>query len=279
MLTFPCAKINLGLNVVSVRPDGYHNIETVFYPIPLCDALEINIMADGFPSDRHCDLKITGKEVECDENKNLVVRAYELLARDFNLPRVHTHLYKHIPSQAGLGGGSSDAAFMLRLLNEQFQLNISREKMEKYAAMLGADCPFFITSTPSYAAGIGDILTPTDNITNSLHGYFIVIVKPEVAISTKEAYAMITPRKPEICCKDIVSQPIDTWKEQLINDFEAPAFQLYPELEGIKQRLYSRGAIYASMSGSGSAFYGLFKEEPKAIKEQFDGIFCEVMQL
>lgn len=279
MLTFPCAKINLGLNVVSVRPDGYHDIETVFYPIPLCDALEINTMDGGFPSDRPCDLKITGNAVECDESKNLVVRAYELLAKDFNMPRVHAHLYKHIPSQAGLGGGSSDAAFMIRLLDEQFQLHISKKEMERYAAMLGADCPFFISSMPSFATGIGEILTPVDNIGSHLHGYHIVIIKPDVAISTKDAYAMIEPLQPMISCCEIIRQPIETWKELLTNDFEKPAFLLHPELEDIKKKLYAKGAVYASMSGSGSAFYGLFKGRPTDVKKDFPDMFCEVLQL
>ena len=140
MITFPCAKINLGLNVINKRPDGYHNIETIFYPIPLNDALEIKLMDDRFPSKQNCDLKVTGKGVDCNEEDNIVVKAYNLLSKDFVLPRIHAHLYKNIPSQAGLGGGSSDAAFMIRLLDERFRLNIGNAEMERYAAMLGADC-------------------------------------------------------------------------------------------------------------------------------------------
>ena len=162
MITFPNAKINLGLNIVGRRPDGYHNIETVFYPIPLCDALEIRRMDERFPSEVDCDLKVTGNAVDCDEQKNLVVKAYNLLAADFSLPRVHAHLVKRIPSQAGLGGGSSDGAYMIRLLDERFRLNIGIAEMERYAARLGADCPFFITAMPSYATGIGEILAPVD---------------------------------------------------------------------------------------------------------------------
>lgn len=279
MIVFPCAKINLGLNIVSKREDGYHNLETVFYPIPLYDALEIKYMDEKFPSDTACDLKVTGNAVDCDEQKNLVVKAYHILAADYQLPRIHTHLYKHIPSQAGLGGGSSDAAFMIRLLDERFRLNIGNPEMERYAARLGADCAFFIEAEPAYAEGIGDVLMPADGPDGNLHGYYLCVVKPDVAVSTKEAYSAITPKKPAKSCRDIVRQPIETWKEELVNDFEEPIFKMHPELEAIKQKLYDQGAIYASMSGSGSALYGIFKEEPKGIEEQFDGMFCEVMKL
>lgn len=279
MIVFPCAKINLGLNIVSKREDGYHNLETVFYPIPLYDALEIKYMDENFPSDTACDLKVTGNAVDCDEQKNLVVKAYHILAADYQLPRIHTHLYKHIPSQAGLGGGSSDAAFMIRLLDERFRLNIGNPEMERYAARLGADCAFFIEAEPAYAEGIGDVLMPADGPDGNLHGYYLCVVKPDVAVSTKEAYSAITPKKPAKSCRDIVRQPIETWKEELINDFEGPIFKMHPELEAIKQKLYDQGAVYASMSGSGSALYGIFKEEPKGIEEQFDGMFCEVMKL
>ncbi len=279
MIVFPCAKINLGLNIVSKREDGYHNLETVFYPIPLYDALEIKYMDEKFPSDTACDLKVTGNVVDCDEQKNLVVKAYHILAADYQLPRIHTHLYKHIPSQAGLGGGSSDAAFMIRLLDERFRLNIGNPEMERYAARLGADCAFFIEAEPAYAEGIGDVLMPADGPDGNLQGYYLCVVKPDVAVSTKEAYSAITPKKPAKSCRDIVRQPIETWKEELVNDFEEPIFKMHPELEAIKQKLYDQGAVYASMSGSGSALYGIFKEEPKGIEEQFDGMFCEVMKL
>lgn len=279
MIVFPCAKINLGLNIVSKREDGYHNLETVFYPIPLYDALEIKYMDEKFPSDTACDLKVTGNAVDCDEQKNLVVKAYHILAADYQLPRIHTHLYKHIPSQAGLGGGSSDAAFMIRLLDERFRLNIGNPEMERYAARLGADCAFFIEAEPAYAEGIGDVLMPADGPDGNLQGYYLCVVKPDVAVSTKEAYSAITPKKPAKSCRDIVRQPIETWKEELVNDFEEPIFKMHPELEAIKQKLYDQGAVYASMSGSGSALYGIFKEEPKGIEEPFDGMFCEVMKL
>ena len=280
MIVFPCAKINLGLNVVERRADGYHNIETVFYPIPLCDALEVKLMDDRFPSENGCDLKVTGNAVECDERSNLVVKAYNLLAKDFDIPRVHTHLYKHIPSEAGLGGGSSDAAFMIRLLDERFRLNIGNAEMERYAAMLGADCAFFITAETAYATGIGDVLAPVDGTNDSLAGYYLVVVKPPVSVSTREAYSLITPRKPEKSCRLIVQQPIKTWREELTNDFEESVFKLHPELSLIKEKLYSLGALYAQMSGSGSAFFGIYADKPdESIANEFENMKVYVMKL
>lgn len=279
MITFPCAKINLGLNIVSKRPDGYHNLETVFYPIPLTDALEIKYMDEKFPSESPCDLKITGNDVDCNEEDNLVIKAYQLLAADFQLPRVHAHLVKRIPTQAGLGGGSSDAAYMIRLLDERFRLNIGIPEMERYAAKLGADCAFFITADPSYAEGIGDVLMPVDVPGAGLGGYYLAVVKPSVAVSTRDAYAAIVPKTPAKCCRDIVRQPIETWKEELVNDFEAPIFAMHPELAAIKQRLYDAGAVYAAMSGSGSALFGIFREQPTGLEKEFEGMFCQVMKL
>lgn len=279
MITFPCAKINLGLNIVSKRPDGYHNLETVFYPIPLTDALEIKYMDEKFPSESPCDLKITGKDVDCNEEDNLVIKAYQLLAADFQLPRVHAHLVKRIPTQAGLGGGSSDAAYMIRLLDERFRLNIGIPEMERYAAKLGADCAFFITADPSYAEGIGDVLMPVDVPGAGLGGYYLAVVKPSVAVSTRDAYAAIVPKTPAKCCRDIVRQPIETWKDELVNDFEAPIFALHPELAAIKQSLYDAGAVYAAMSGSGSALFGIFREQPTGLEKEFEGMFCQVKKL
>lgn len=279
MITFPCAKINLGLNIVSKRPDGYHNLETVFYPIPLTDALEIKYMDEKYPSESPCDLKITGNDVDCNEEDNLVIKAYQLLAADFQLPRVHAHLVKRIPTQAGLGGGSSDAAYMIRLLDERFRLNIGIPEMERYAAKLGADCAFFITADPSYAEGIGDVLMPVDVPGAGLGGYYLAVVKPSVAVSTRDAYAAIVPKAPAKCCRDIVRQPIETWKEELVNDFEAPIFAMHPELAAIKQRLYDAGAVYAAMSGSGSALFGIFREQPTGLEKEFEGMFCQVMKL
>lgn len=279
MITFPCAKINLGLNIVSKRPDGYHNLETVFYPIPLTDALEIKYMDEKFPSESPCDLKITGNDIDCNEEDNLVIKAYQLLAADFQLPRVHAHLVKRIPTQAGLGGGSSDAAYMIRLLDERFRLNIGIPEMERYAAKLGADCAFFITADPSYAEGIGDVLVPVDVPGAGLGGYYLAVVKPSVAVSTRDAYAAIVPKTPAKCCRDIVRQPIETWKDELVNDFEAPIFAMHPELAAIKQSLYDAGAVYAAMSGSGSALFGIFREQPTGLEKEFEGMFCQVMKL
>lgn len=279
MITFPCAKINLGLNIVSKRPDGYHNLETVFYPIPLTDALEIKYMDEKFPSESPCDLKITGNDVDCNEEDNLVIKAYQLLAADFQLPRVHAHLVKRIPTQAGLGGGSSDASYMIRLLDERFRLNIGIPEMERYAAKLGADCAFFITADPSYAEGIGDVLMPVDVPGAGLGGYYLAVVKPSVAVSTRDAYAAIVPKTPAKCCRDIVRQPIETWKDELVNDFEAPIFAMHPELAAIKQSLYDAGAVYAAMSGSGSALFGIFREQPTGLEKEFEGMFCQVMKL
>lgn len=279
MITFPCAKINLGLNIVSKRPDGYHNLETVFYPIPLTDALEIKYMDEKFPSESPCDLKITGNDIDCNEEDNLVIKAYQLLAADFQLPRVHAHLVKRIPTQAGLGGGSSDAAYMIRLLDERFRLNIGIPEMERYAAKLGADCAFFITADPSYAEGIGDVLMPADVPGAGLGGYYLAVVKPSVAVSTRDAYAAIVPKTPAKCCRDIVRQPIETWKDELVNDFEAPIFAMHPELAAIKQSLYDAGAVYAAMSGSGSALFGIFREQPTGLENEFEGMFCQVMKL
>lgn len=279
MITFPCAKINLGLNIVSKRPDGYHNLETVFYPIPLTDALEIKYMDEKFPSESPCDLKITGNDIDCNEEDNLVIKAYQLLAADFQLPRVHAHLVKRIPTQAGLGGGSSDAAYMIRLLDERFRLNIGIPEMERYAAKLGADCAFFITADPSYAEGIGDVLMPADVPGAGLGGYYLAVVKPSVAVSTRDAYAAIVPKTPAKCCRDIVRQPIETWKDELVNDFEAPIFAMHPELAAIKQSLYDAGAVYAAMSGSGSALFGIFREQPTGLEKEFEGMFCQLMKL
>lgn len=281
MIDFPCAKINLGLNITEKRADGYHNLETVFFPIPICDALEIKTMDERFPSNVACDLKVTGNNVCCNENDNLIVKAYNMIAADFDIPRVHAHLYKNIPSEAGLGGGSSDAAYMIRLLDQRFRINIGNAEMEKYATRLGADCPFFITAEPSYAEGIGEILSPVNITDNNLEGYSLVVVKPQIAVSTKEAFSSITPRKPLMCCREIVAQPIETWKDALCNDFEESVFGIYPQLNDIKNRIYTLGAAYAQMSGSGSSLFGIFKSDvdEQSIKNEFADCRTFVMKL
>jgi 4-diphosphocytidyl-2-C-methyl-D-erythritol kinase len=271
MITFPIAKINLGLNVVEKRLDGYHNLQTVFYPVPIMDALEIAPMSEGFPSDVDCDLKVTNIHIEGDEQRNLVVRAYQLLKKDFpSLPRIHTHLWKGIPTQAGMGGGSSDCAYMIRLLNETFDLQLTNEQMQQYAAQLGADCAFFIESVPCYAEGIGEQLEP---ISLDLSGWYIGVVRPDIPVPTKEAFSRIHPHYPALNCREVVMQPVETWRDNLINDFEESVFALHPEIGAVKEQLYKMGATYAAMSGSGSALFGLFKEEPDGLRQAFPDMF------
>ena len=271
MITFPIAKINLGLNVVEKRADGYHNLETVFYPVPIKDALEVQVMDDAFPSEVDCDLKVSNMLIEGDEQRNLVVRAYQLLKQDFpQLPRIHTHLWKGIPSQAGMGGGSSDCAYMIRLLNEMFQLQMSDSQMIDYAARLGADCPFFIKSTPCYAEGIGERM---EAIALDLSDWYIGVVRPDIPVPTKEAFSRIHPHYPQKNCREVVKQPVETWKDELINDFEESVFALHPEIGEVKERLYRMGAIYAAMSGSGSALFGLFRQTPELLSQEFSDMF------
>lgn len=273
MITFPHAKINIGLQVTERRPDGYHNLDTVFYPIPIQDALEVVVAEDA---DYDCRLHISGITIEGEMDNNLVVRAYRLLACDYTLPSVDIYLHKHIPTGAGLGGGSADASFMLRLLNDMFELGIATEQLESYAIKLGADCPFFITSKPVYATGIGNEFHP---IELDLSGWYIVVVKPDVFVSTKEAYSMVKPEKPEVTLDEKIVHPITEWRETISNDFEKGIFALHPELAEIKEKLYALGAKYAAMSGSGSALFGLFEAPVEEIEKQFEGYFCEQHKL
>ena len=275
MITFPLAKINLGLNVVERRPDGYHNLQTVFMPVPLTDALEVYEMDAAFPSEVDCDLKVTNIAVEGDAQRNLVVRAYNMLKSEFpDMPRVHAHLRKDIPTQAGMGGGSSDCAAMLLLLNRMFSLGLTQQQLIDRAARLGADCPIFILNRPAYAEGIGEKLTP---IELSLKDYYLAIVRPNIPVPTKEAFSRIKPHMPAKNCLDIVRQPIDTWRHELVNDFEESVFALHPEIGAVKQRLYDLGAVYAAMSGSGSALFGIFKKEP-ALEGEFQGMHKKVVK-
>lgn len=255
MLTFPNAKINLGLNITEKRPDGYHNLETVFYPIPLEDALEITPLN---ASDEKFRLHQTGLPIEGEAEKNLVVKAYKLLDAAFGLPPIDIHLFKRIPSGAGLGGGSADAAFMLKALNDKFELNLSEECLEEYAARLGADCAFFIRNRPTYAEGIGNLFSP---VTLSLKGYQIWLVKPDIFVSTREAFSRIKPHHPHMPLKEVVSMPIEEWEKYMVNDFEESVFPQFPVIGAIKEEMYRQGAVYASMSGSGSSVYGLFKAD------------------
>ena len=258
MITFPIAKINLGLNVVEKRADGYHNLQTVFFPVPLLDALDVQEMGAEFPSQYDCDLKVSNIHIDGDEQRNLVVRAYNLLKQDFpDMPRVHAHLYKGIPTQAGMGGGSSDCGFMITLLNKMFNLGLSDEQMIQYAARLGADCAFFILNKPCYAEGIGEKLQP---IQLSLSGWYLSLVRPDIPVSTCEAFALIKPHYPEFNCKEVVQLPVEEWRGKLTNDFEDSVFAVHPELGAVKDRLYQLGATYAAMSGSGSTLFALSKQ-------------------
>lgn len=269
------AKINLGLNVVERRPDGYHNLETIFIPVPIYDTLHIEEQSSDSTHPYPCQLTITGDAVECEEQKNLVVKAYNLLAEDYQLPRIHAFLDKHIPSQAGMGGGSSDAACMIRLLNDTYSLGLTIEQMEKYAAKLGADCAFFIRCTPSYAEGIGEKLYPIPGIAYQLRGLRLALVKPPLAISTREAFAKITPHHPMKNCVEVSMQAINTWKEELVNDFEDSIFPLHMELSEIKGTLYRMGAIYSAMSGSGSTIFAFFPADKTITTRQLRRIFPE----
>ena len=274
MITFPNAKINLGLNITEKRPDGYHNLETIFYPIKLQDALEVT---RAEYTDKDFTLSLTGVPIEGDPEQNLVVKAYRLLKKDFpTLPAIDIHMFKHIPTGAGLGGGSADAAFMIKLLNEKCHLQLSNAKMETYAAALGADCAFFIENKPVFASGIGNIFEP---IELSLKGYHLVLVKPDIFVSTKVAFSKIQPKHPEISLKEIVKQPVEQWKELMKNDFELSVFGEFPEIAAIKDKLYDLGAVYASMSGSGSSVFGIFREPIEHIDEHFCQHFCRQREL
>lgn len=268
MVIFPNAKINLGLNIIEKRPDGYHNLETVFYPIALDDALEVNKRKDI--TGRYEFDQNSWEEVEDDEN-NLVVKAFKLLDAEFDLPPTSIVLHKRIPTGAGLGGGSADAAFMLKLLNRKYRLMLTDETLEKYAARLGADCAFFIKNQPAFAEGIGDILSP---VSLSLYGYQILLVKPDIFVSTREAFAKIKPHRPEKSLKEIIQLPVEDWKDTMVNDFEESVFSQFPAIGEIKQKLYRSGAVYASMSGSGSSVYGLFRANERLPKVDFGEKTC-----
>jgi len=275
MIVYPNAKINIGLNVVEKRPDGYHNLETVFYPIGLQDILDIQLIEKDVPE---CGwrLKVTGSVLDGSPEDNLVVRAFKLLKGMYDLPPVSIGLYKHIPTGAGLGGGSSDAAFTVKTLNERFSLGMTMQQMEDVCAQLGADCPFFIQNKPMFAAGIGNEFQP---IEVNLKGRHLVLVKPDVSVSTKDAYARVKVAQPERHLTELVTQPVETWKDTVVNDFEASVFAKYPEIAAIKDRLYDLGAVYASMSGSGSSVFGIFDEPVENVDEKFSGMFCRQREL
>lgn len=268
MVIFPNAKINLGLNIIEKRPDGYHNLETVFYPIALEDALEVNKRKD---ITGRCEFYPYNENEAEDAENNLVVKAFKLLDAEFDLPPTSIVLHKRIPTGAGLGGGSADAAFMLKLLNRKYRLMLTDETLEKYAARLGADCAFFIKNRPAFAEGIGDILSP---VSLSLYGYQILLVKPDIFVSTREAFAKIKPHRPEKSLKETIKLPVEEWKDTMVNDFEESVFSQFPVIGEIKQELYRSGAIYASMSGSGSSVYGLFRANDRLPKIDFGENTC-----
>ncbi len=253
MVVFPNIKVNLGLNIVSKRNDGYHNLESVFLPIPWTDILEIT------PS-KETTIITTGRTIEGNTNNNLCAKAIRLMERNFDVPNLRLHLHKILPSGAGLGGGSSDGAHTLLLINSLFALNASEEQLIQMAAELGADCPFFIKNKPQYVTGIGEIM---EDIAVDLKGKYMAIVFPEILVSTAIAFQGISPRPAKYNTKDILANTsIEQWKEYICNDFEAPVFKTHPIIKEVKSTLYKKGALFASMSGTGSAVYGIFSEKP-----------------
>jgi 4-diphosphocytidyl-2-C-methyl-D-erythritol kinase len=258
MVSFPNAKINLGLHITEKRQDGFHSIESCFYPVQWCDALEILVS-------NTTSFTTSGIEIPGASDSNLCLKVYQALKKEYMLPPVHIHLLKNIPIGAGLGGGSADAAFTIKLLNDLFSLNLSVTQMEDYLRPLGSDCAFFVNNKPVFAYDKGDRFS---SIELSLKGYFIVIVYPEVHISTKEAYSSVIPKKSQVSIERILQKDIKEWKSLLKNDFEDALFPKYPVLKEIKETLYSKGALYASMTGSGSAVYGIFSEGT-ALKNAF----------
>ncbi len=254
MICFPNAKINLGLNVVSRRADGYHNLETIFYPLQIHDALEV-VVNESLSEDA---LYQSGLQVDGDLKDNLVMKSLRLIREKYDFPPIEVHLFKKIPFGAGLGGGSSDASFMLKLLNETFILGIADAKLAQFALKLGADCPFFIYNRPLFASGIGEVF---EEIALSLEGHYFVLVKPDVHVSTKDAFGGIFPQKPAQSLKEIIQLPVAQWRGAMVNDFEKTVFAKHPEIGKVKEKLYQSGAVYASMSGSGSSVFGIFSKE------------------
>jgi 4-diphosphocytidyl-2-C-methyl-D-erythritol kinase len=256
------AKINLGLNIVEKRPDGYHNLETLFYPVPfLYD--EISIFQKDTVSSGKIKLISKGIHTEDDQDKNLIVKAFNLLNDLFSLPGTEVILIKQIPVGAGLGGGSSDAAFMLKSLNDFYKLGIKTDELENLATRLGADCPVFIKNIPVFATGTGNIFSPTDI---KLDGYWLAIIKPDIHVSTQMAYSNVNPQKPGISLNEHLKLPVSEWRKFIKNDFETSIFNNFPEIKSIKELLYNAGALYASMSGSGSSVYGIFENEPHELR-------------
>ena len=253
MIVFPNCKINLGLHILSKRKDGFHDIETVFYPVQFTDALEV---VSGPQNGSPVEFTGTGLLVDGNAEDNLCIKAWTLLKKDFpQLPVVKIHLHKAIPVGAGLGGGSADAAFMLKLLNDKFRLNLSTDQLINYSLQLGSDCPFFIHNRPCFATGRGEIL---EELALDLSSYTIVLVNPGIHINTGWAFSQITPAPRRKSIREIIQQPVSNWRAELKNDFEEVVFAAHPGIKDIKERLYQQGAVYASMSGSGSTVFGIF---------------------
>jgi len=269
MITFPNAKINIGLNILSKRVDGYHNLQTIFYPVGIKDALEI---IDADEQDEDIVFSSSGLDIQGRPEDNLCIKAYRLLQKDFpQVTPVKMHLHKTIPMGAGMGGGSADAAFALKLLNNKFQLNLSLQELVNYALQLGSDCPFFLLNHPCYATGRGEIMEPV-NI--DLSSFQVLIVNPGIHINTAKAFSQIEAGKNTADLRTLTAQPIDQWKRTVINDFEASVFAQYPGIAAIKNELYDKGAVYASMSGSGSTVYGIFDKGTQPVMDFPAHYFC-----
>lgn len=264
MIVFPNAKINIGLNIVSRRPDGYHNLETVFYPIAINDVLEV--IESNELTFESSGLGIPGRVED-----NLCIKGYHLLKQDFDLPPVSIHLHKHIPIGAGLGGGSSDAAFFIRLMNEKFSLGLTSDQMIGYARQLGADCAFFIESKPVFAFEKGDHFAP---VSVDLSNYHLVLVMPPAHVSTSEAYRGVKAATPQHELRLAITRPVEEWMRYIKNDFEGHILANHPTIRGVKAALYENGAVYASMSGSGASVFGIFKEQPDlSVLEKANQVF------
>ena len=263
MILFPNAKINIGLNIIEKRPDGFHNIETLFYPIGLSDILEVN-------KSNKLDFKNTGLIVENKKPElNLCYKAYQILNDDYDLGPINIHLHKIIPFGAGIGGGSADATFTLKLLNSLFDLKLRNIQLQKYTERIGSDCSFFLLNKPAFATEKGNILNEVDL---NLNGYFLVLIHPGIHVNTAIAYSNVTPKQPGKKLTELINASIENWKGKVVNDFEESVFRNHPELKVIKEELYTRGALYASMSGSGSAVYGIFRDEIN-LKQIFNKYF------
>lgn len=252
MIVFPCAKINIGLNIISRRPDGYHNLETVFYPVKIYDALE------ALPGDE-LTFESSGLGIPGRIEDNLCIKAYHLIGEDYDLPPLNIHLHKQVPIGAGLGGGSANAAFFIRLLDQQFNLGLTLDQKLDYARQLGADCAFFIESKPVFAFDKGDQF---ESINLDLSQYAIALVMPPAHVSTSEAYRGVKPAPVRRSLKELVELPIEQWKNHIKNDFEESVFKNHASIRGVKAALYEAGALYASMSGSGASVFGIFKQKP-----------------